>query len=150
MNSGGALLALLMLALSGCSREARLIASDQPQTAPHGRADPRSQRYLGNVYQVAQGGRYYSWYGCAACHGPVGTSATDLSNGSRLGVPDLYAAIAAGHGAAGYSTRIPSEQVWQIAAFIRDLADHTPAHNRRNAIDQIAEPQGSRWQGPLW
>jgi mono/diheme cytochrome c family protein len=102
---------------------------------------------------VAQGGRYYTWYGCAGCHGPGAEprpGAPDLSNGSSKGVPELYAAIAGGHGGAGYGSRIPSEQLWQIAAFVRDLADHQPAHNRRNSVDQKAEPQGAQWRGPLW
>lgn len=153
MNVRGARfgLALVASSLAGCTQEARLIAADQPQTAPTAPSDPRIPRYLGNYYQVSQGGRYFTWYGCGNCHGAGAKGAADLTNGRQQDVGRIYAAIAFDHPDAhpGYAQRIPTEQVWQMAAFVRDLAKHQPSFNRRNANDLQGEPQGVRWQGPL-
>jgi mono/diheme cytochrome c family protein len=134
-----------------CTRESRTLAADQPQSAPHGPDDPRGPRYTANFYQVAQGGRYFGWYGCGACHTPGAHGAASLVNGSGRALSELYAAIAA-HRAQTMGLdggRIPSEQTWQIAAFLRDLARQQPAHNRRSAADQLGEPQGNQWPGPI-
>ncbi|MDE2403220.1 MAG: cytochrome c [Sphingomonadales bacterium] len=153
MNARGAIagLALIPFLLAGCSREARQLASDQPQTAPSGPADPRTARYAANFYQVSQGGRYFTWYGCGDCHGRLARGAANLANGSRHAVEALYTAIAAGQSGAhsDYAARVPAEQIWQMAAYLHDLSRHEPARNRRNALDQQGEPQGNRWQGPL-
>lgn len=137
--------------LGGCAKEARQIASDQPQTAPTAPADQRARFYDPNFYQASQGGRYFTWYGCGNCHGQGAHGAADLTQGRDRALPWLYAAIASDHPEAhpGYATRIPAEQIWQIAAYLRDLPRHDPAFNRRTALDQQGEPQGSQWQGPL-
>lgn len=142
-------LVLLAAVQPGCSREARLLASDQPQTAPSGTADPRTAGYVDNYYQVAQGGRYFTWYGCANCHGAGSRTAPDLSNGSGKPVPVLYAAMTSGAAHPGYDKRIPPEQSWQIAAWLNDAAHSKPERNRRNSLDQQGEPQGPKWSGPL-
>jgi mono/diheme cytochrome c family protein len=140
--------------LTGCAREARTLASDQPQTPPDGPSDPRAARYDGNYYQVSQGGLYFTWYGCSGCHGTEAKGALDLSDGRWLhgGTIDaVYASIATGHpvSLARYGERIPVEQLWQISAFVRDLARNDPAKNRRGAFDQQGQPQGDAWRGPV-
>jgi len=154
--SGRAAIAVMAsaLALVGCTREARTIASDQPHTPPDGQADPRTALYEDNYYQVSQGGLYFTWYGCAGCHGTEAKGALDLADGRWLHggtVADIYASITTGHPAAlpRYGERIPVEQLWQIAAFVNDLARNDPARNRRNALDQQGQPQGAAWQGPV-
>lgn len=99
-NKRSFFIALLTLATAGCSAESRTIGPDLPQTPPHGAADPRIARYERNVYQVSQGGRHFTWYGCAACHGADATGWRNLNdqqwaNGS--GFDQLYRFIAAGH-----------------------------------------------------
>jgi mono/diheme cytochrome c family protein len=142
----------LLLALPACSKEARVIASDQPQTPPNGPADSRAARYEQNDYQVSQGGRYFSWYGCSTCHGPSAKGALDLADGhwQHGGTIDrVYAFIADGHGAANYRLRIPDEQLWQLAAYVRSLPQTDAARTLRQNADEAAEPQGSRWNGPV-
>ena len=107
--------------------------------------------FEGNAYQVAQGGRYFAWYGCGGCHADGAQGALDLGDGQwrRGGAFDrVYAAVADGHGGAG-AGRIPVEQSWQIAAYVRSLKDLQPAKRRRQDLDQQAEPQGAHWSGPL-
>lgn len=146
--------ALLALLLAGCAKEARTLASDQPQTPPNGPGDPRAPRYEDNVYQVAQGSRYFTWYGCGGCHASDATGVRALGDGVwRHGnTPNrVYAFIAHGHsGASGdYGARIPVEQLWQITAFTRSLDKQDPARTRRGELDMKGEPQGDRWSGPV-
>ena len=62
-------LAIAAAMTAGCTREARTLASDQPQTPPEKTTDPRDPRYRDNYYQVSQGGLYFTLYGCGTCHG---------------------------------------------------------------------------------
>lgn len=143
---------LAAVALGGCSREAREIGPAPPQIGPQGNADLRITLYQDNVYQVSQGGRYFDWYGCAACHGENAPGVRNLTDDTwryGSGFAQVYAAIASRHGRLAYAQRVPTEQLWQLAAFTRDLSQHTPEKRRRQTIDQQAEPQAAHWQGPL-
>ncbi|WP_420139772.1 c-type cytochrome [Sphingomonas sp.] len=146
--------ALLLLAVSaGCARESRTMGPDQPQTPPDRADDPRASRYQDNLYQVAQGGRYFTWYGCGVCHGADAKARLDLAHSASARtwpIDRIYAKIA-GHapGLPRYGDRIPPEQLWQITAYVRSLPDLPPERRRRQALDQIGEPQGSAWPGPV-
>lgn len=140
------------LVLAGCQREARDIGPSLPQTSPNGATDPRIGYYQDNIYQVAQGGRYFSWYGCAACHGEGLSGVRNLSDslwrhGGRF--DQVYASIARRHGGLNYAARVPPEQLWQMAAYVRDLPLHTLQKRRRLTVDQAGEPQGRNWSGPV-
>ncbi len=145
---------LAFAALGGCTREARTLASDQPQTAPDGPRDPRIARYQDNVYQLSQGSRYFIWYGCSACHQPDAPAPRNLQDGRwRHGsaMNAVYGFIAHGHPGtqARYGDLIPTEILWQLSAYVRDLPQHDPARNRRGDMDARAEPRGAAWTGPL-
>jgi hypothetical protein len=137
-------------ALTGCSPEARSLGPSVPQTAPSGNNDPRISAYQDNFYQLSQGGRYFSWYGCSGCHNNPGRKAPNLARGAAHGngFAQVYASIASRHGALRYDARVPVEQLWQLTAYVRDLPRHTPEKRRRVQVDQNAEPVGSSWSGP--
>ena len=144
----------LVAPATGCSKEARTLGPDLPATAPNGPGDPRAVKYEGNVYQVAQGGRYFTWYGCGGCHGSGAQGAANLgdqqwAHGGAL--DQVYAFIARGHGGAlsAYGDRIPAEQLWQLTAYVRSLPRLAPERRRRQDLDQIGEPQGRTWSGPV-
>jgi cytochrome c oxidase cbb3-type subunit III len=142
----------IALLLAGCQREARDIGPSLPQTAPRGADDLRIGYYQDNVYQVAQGARYFSWYGCAACHGEGASGVRDLGDGRwRHGgsFDQVFASIAERHGDLSYAARVPPEQLWQLAAYVRDLPQHTPEKRRRLSVDQVGEAQGRTWSGPV-
>jgi len=146
------MLALAMLS-AGCAKESRTLGPDQPQTPPNGPDDPRAAKYDGNVYQIGQGGRYFAWYGCGACHGldakgPVNLSGALWRHGRAL--DQVYDFIANRHpGNPRYGERIPTEQLWQITAYVRSLPDLPPERRRRQDMDQVGEPQGNTWSGPV-
>ncbi|HET8613159.1 MAG TPA: hypothetical protein VFL92_10375 [Sphingomonas sp.] len=139
---------LLLAALAACSREERSFRTTAAQTAPEGPDDPRIPFYQGNLYQVSQGGRYFSWYGCGGCHGEKAQGVLKLSdNAWKHGgnFDQVYRSIA-GH---AEGPRIPPEQLWQITAYVRDIHGHTAAKLRRQDLDQKGEPTGDSWSGPV-
>lgn len=139
----------IALALGACTKEARVLDADQPVTAPVDANDPRGSQYRDNAYQVAQGGRYFAWYGCTRCHGDSAAGTRDLADASwRHGgtIDRVYASIAH-HGALG--RRIPPEQIWQLAAYTVQLSALDPPLRRRQDLDQIGEPSAGAWQGPV-
>ena len=120
-----------VLALTGCSEESRTSAADLPQTAPTSAGDRRAQKYDHNVYQLAQGGRYFTWYGCGECHSSHANASLNLSDAAWVHGSDLtqvYGFIAHGHSGtlAHYGERIPVEQLWQITAYVRNLPKLKP------------------------
>jgi hypothetical protein len=153
VSATGLLILSLCLLAAGCTKESRTVGPEQPQTPPHGQDDPRTSYFQDNLYQVSQGGRYFSWYGCAACHG-------DEASGTRNLVADLesrprsftrlYGQIA-GHPnlAVDYGKRIPVEQLWQITAYVRQLPQLKPEMRRRQDLDQAGETQGASWNGAV-
>lgn len=151
-----ALAAALLLAmplLPACTRESRTVGPEQPQTPPNGNADPRITYFENNAYQTAQGGRYFTWYGCGTCHVEGAAGARDLAlemTRHPRGFATVYVAIA-GHQnvPANYGARIPVEQLWQIAAYVRSLPGIKPELRRRQNLDEAGEPQGARWAGPV-
>jgi cytochrome c oxidase cbb3-type subunit 3 len=141
----------MLMAGASCSKEGRTLATNQPQTPPVGATDPRIPAYVDNVYQVSQGGRYFTWYGCGGCHGTGAAGVTNLDDNQwRHGgtLDAVYRFIADGHGVK-YRTRIPVEQIWQISAYVLDRAKATPAKNRRAEMDGKGEPQADKWDGAV-
>jgi cytochrome c oxidase cbb3-type subunit 3 len=137
--------AALLLILTGCGREARVIAADQPQTSPRDPQDPRGAAYETNAYQVSQGGLYFTWYGCGRCH-VVGGQADLTKTGAKRELTYIYAAVARGHTS---GRRIPSEQIWQIAGYVRSLPQTGAARTQRQVRDLQGQPQGPTWAGAL-
>jgi mono/diheme cytochrome c family protein len=143
----------ILLALPACTKESRVLGPEQPQTPPNGPGDPRARYFEGNAYQVSQGGRYFSWYGCSTCHGNLASGALDLpANLKQRPLPfyKVYAAIAGHVGVpVRYETRIPVEQLWQITAYVRSLPNTKTEMRRRQDLDETGEPQGSSWSGAV-
>ncbi len=149
MGSRGAIPLGALLVLAACSNEKRVLDADQPVTDPVGAHDPRTAQFQDNAYQVAQGGRYFTWYGCGGCHGNGAQGVNNLADNQwrHGGSADrVYASIAA-HGRLGAG--IPAEQRWQLAAYVHQLPSLDPAYRRRQDNDQLGEPQGSNWSGPI-
>lgn len=148
----GAVLALT-LALAACSAEKRPAGPDHPRTAPSGPADPRITGFEANKYQVGQGGRYFTWNGCGACHGTGARGVLALDDEAWRGggtFDQIYRSIARHPGPApGYGETIPAAQLWQITAYVHGLKDLPAAKRHRQDIDQLGEPQGSNWSGPV-
>lgn len=150
MTRRGCAIACIML-LAACSAEKRETRPAQPLTPPNGPSDPRIALVENNRYQVSQGGRYFTWYGCGACHGDDARGVLDLGDGvwhRGGGFDRVYDSIAHAH-RAPYGVRIPTEQLWQITAYVRELTALDRAQRRRQDLDQTGEPQAETWPGPV-
>lgn len=153
-GASAAVLAFVTAALLGCSVEKRSLGPSPPASPPTGPDDPRASHFQGNAYQIATGGRLFAWYGCQGCHGEEAKGAANLADDAWVhggGIGRVYASIAHGwaDGMPAYARRIPSEQIWQLTAFVRDLHKIPAVKRRRQDLDQAGEPQGANWTGAV-
>jgi len=100
-------------------------ASAASAAPPAGRVD---HPYEENAYAVSQGKRLFRWYNCSGCHG---------NGGGNMGPPlmddkwiygsapqQIVDTILHGrpNGMPAFAGRIPEDQVWQIAAYVRSMS----------------------------
>src|SRR5947207_9901886 len=110
-----AMLLLAVSTLASCEREAR-------------RFEAPAEHPERNAYDVAQGKRLFRWYNCAGCHanggGNMGPPLSDAPWRYGHEFDDVVATILQGrpNGMPAFDGRIPSQQVRQIAAYVRSLS----------------------------
>jgi cytochrome c oxidase cbb3-type subunit 3 len=138
----------LLVSLAACEREARP-TSDHPARIPaplptsmqsNGPRDPRASFYEGNAYSINQGQRYYRWFNCSGCHGNGGGGMgpplmdAEWRYGGRI--EQIYQIIEQGrpNGMPAFGDKIPEEQIWQIAAYVRAMSGN---------VDRFAAPSRS-------
>jgi cytochrome c oxidase cbb3-type subunit 3 len=135
-----------LLLLGSCEREERetrntptpvespeqdlRLSSLRPGPADDAPGAEIGKRYERNAYQVSQGARYYVWFNCNGCHanggGGMGPPLMDdrwIYGGE---IQQIAATILQGrpNGMPSFRGRIPDEQAWQIAAYVRSLPRH--------------------------
>jgi cytochrome c oxidase cbb3-type subunit 3 len=150
---GPVLAGFCAIAISACDVEKRAIGPSEPSSPPTGAADGRAKRYGTNRYEQAEGGRMFRWFGCDGCHTDPAPGYLDLADSSwRRGgaMSAIYLSIANGApGMPPYAGRIPPQQIWQLAGYVRGLHAVKSEVRRRTANAQGGEPSGSTWKGPL-
>jgi cytochrome c oxidase cbb3-type subunit 3 len=159
------LLLLPLLLLATCDREKResraiptpvedpeqrlRLTSLRPDGAP-APAPAVGRRYERNASHVSQGGRYFVWFNCAGCHanggGGMGPPLMDANWIYGGEIDQIAASILQGrpNGMPSFRGRIPDEQVWQIAAYVRSLPRHIAkdvAPGRRDQMQAHDAPQ---------
>lgn len=90
--------------------------------------DHRADRYYDNADAVTTGKRLFSQYNCSGCHsnggGGMGPALMDNQwiYGGRL--EQIHQSIVQGrpNGMPAWGTKIPDEQIWQIAAYVRSMS----------------------------
>jgi cytochrome c oxidase cbb3-type subunit 3 len=152
---------LLAVALAGCVRR------DQPATqalpvratyattpvshlypgdAPPPPEDPRGAIYDGNPQYIADGKRYFTWYNCSGCHfnggGGIGPALMDQQwiYGGRI--DEIHNSIAQGrpNGMPTWGRKIPDEQIWEIAAYVRSLSAPSAINRGKSTPDSPPPP----------
>jgi cytochrome c oxidase cbb3-type subunit III len=94
--------------------------------------DPRARQYEGNAFHIAQGQRYFTWYNCSGCHanGGGGMGPALMDDEWRYGgeMEQIVSTVVQGrpNGMPSFREKIPDQQVWQIAAYVRSLSANTP------------------------
>jgi cytochrome c oxidase cbb3-type subunit 3 len=170
------LLPLVVFTLMACEREQRRLQTppsslDSPaglrqssiQPGPGASVPEGSQAGLSgpaqpeerNAYAVSQGKRLFRWYNCNGCHAQGGgDSGPPLMDEHWVygGQPrEIVASILQGrpNGMPSFAGRIPEEQAWQLAAYIRSMSGQLPidvAPGRSDGLfptepEQRREPQ---------
>jgi cytochrome c oxidase cbb3-type subunit 3 len=90
--------------------------------------DPRASKYYDNADAVAAGMKLYKAYNCSGCHSNGGGGmGADLMDdqwiyGGRLA--QIHQTIVEGrpNGMPAWGGKIPDEQIWQIAAYVRSMS----------------------------
>jgi cytochrome c oxidase cbb3-type subunit III len=88
----------------------------------------RAMGYENSAYQATQGKKLFAWFNCTGCHtnGGGGSGPALMDDewlyGSRI--ENIVASIAEGrpNGMPSFRGKIPDEQIWQLAAYVRSLA----------------------------
>ena len=137
------LILLAVLTVTACEREDRefrtnpvatetnekiALSSISPgPTPPVEHRSGLAQQYETNAYHVAQGKKYYVWFNCNGCHahgggdsGPALIDDTWIYGGE---IENIVQTIREGrpNGMPSFRGKIPDEQIWQIAAYVRSM-----------------------------
>lgn len=165
-----ALTCLLAVGLVACQRETRDLKSaveraPQPPTLTDLRPgggpplveDPRGGEYEGNAAHIANGQRYYEWFNCKGCHanggGSIGPALMDDKWRYGGEIERIYASIAQGrpNGMPTFRDKIPEQQIWEIAAYVRALsgnANKLAAPSRQDEMRSVP-PINNKNREPL-
>jgi cytochrome c oxidase cbb3-type subunit 3 len=144
------LLAALLACAGGCDRERREYATPEAPPAPPadtvrtselqpGKAmaaggDARGRHFEGNAYHVNQGQQLYKAFNCTGCHanggGAIGPALMDAQWRYGGRIEQIHASIAQGrpNGMPSFAGKVPDDQIWQIAAYVRTLSGNAPKY----------------------
>jgi cytochrome c oxidase cbb3-type subunit III len=133
--------------LGGCERETRAFRDEAPAAnnvsptsfrvggTPRPVAkDARAVKYENNAFHISQGKRYYEWYNCYSCHaaggGDIGPPLMDDKWRYGGEIEQIVSTIMEGrpNGMPSFAGRIPEQQVWEIAAYVRAMSGNA-AHD---------------------
>lgn len=136
----------LAAAVAGCQREERQLRLDPPLAAaldeialmPNGISGAPPQAYVAlgrpyetNAYNLSQGKRLYTWFGCKDCHRDgEGGSGPAFLDGWWLYGPEMvsiFASIRDGrpHGMPAFRDKMTTEQIWQLAGYIQTIGAYS-------------------------
>ncbi|SES22319.1 cytochrome c oxidase cbb3-type subunit 3 [Rhizobium sp. NFR03] len=103
-----------------------------------GGTPPESYFALGKPYEkvaydLSQGKRLYTWFGCATCHGDGrGNIGPSFLDGWWLYGPEMISVAASirdgrPHGMPAYRDRMTNDQIWQLAGYVRTIGAYGPS-----------------------
>jgi cytochrome c oxidase cbb3-type subunit III len=98
----------------------------QPPSPPE--PSPQRAEYENNAYHVSEGKRLYEWFNCSGCHahggGDIGPPLIDDQWIYGSEIENIYTTVVQGrpNGMPSFRNKIPEQQVWQIAAYVRAMS----------------------------
>jgi cytochrome c oxidase cbb3-type subunit 3 len=142
----GVAIAAAVLALAACSREERqfrvtpspqeLVVALSPlspgSAGPVQQANDYGKQFEENAYHLSEGKRLYSWYNCEGCHsnggGGSGPALMDDKWVYGGNIENIVATIREGrpNGMPSFRDKIPDQQIWELAAYIRSMSGNVP------------------------
>lgn len=139
------IVAILAFTTAACEREERryqdLPATSSQPTATQVSAlepglpmrhTPISSPYQENAYGIAEGKRLYSAFNCNGCHanggGGIGPALMDDKWIYGSAPDQIYSSISQGrpNGMPTFGARVPSQQIWQLVAYVQSLSVQVP------------------------
>jgi cytochrome c oxidase cbb3-type subunit 3 len=139
---------LLALALVACEREKRdfrpsrassgesevvALSSLSPgETPPVATSSPKAKEYENNAYHLGEGKRLFQWFNCSGCHanGGGGSGPALMDDKWLYGgrIENIVSTIREGrpNGMPSFRGKIPDDQIWEIAAYVRSLSGNVP------------------------
>jgi cytochrome c oxidase cbb3-type subunit 3 len=105
---------------------------------------------------MSEGKRLFTWFNCTGCHGHgggnIGPALMDDEWIYGGEIDEIYLTIAQGrpNGMPAFAGRIPRQQIWQIAAYVRSMGGFGPKAARPSRDDHIQVPaEQSRSDAPI-
>ncbi|MBX6321202.1 MAG: c-type cytochrome [Rhodospirillaceae bacterium] len=148
MSSACRSLALAALvAFAACEREERdtrggppgaesadqvVLSGLAPGAPPAVAVSSKGRAYERNAYHVSNGKRLFEWFNCVGCHGHGGGgSGPALMDDKWIyggAIDNIVATIREGrpNGMPSFRGRIPDDQIWEIAAYVRSMQRAVP------------------------
>lgn len=153
-----ALLALATLATAACKREERRFREIPPaadattnvvmstlQPGPSIVSVASEHPYDRDAYAIAQGQRLYVQMNCAGCHGlagggSIGPALMDEKWVYGSDPANIFSTIVEGrpNGMPSWRGKLSNDQVWQLVAYIRDMAGLHRKDVRASRTDDMA------------
>jgi len=114
----------------------------------------QGKEYEGNAYHMGEGKRLFQWFNCSGCHanGGGGSGPALMDDRWIYGgeIDEIYLTIVQGrpNGMPAFGGKIPSQQIWQLAAYVRSMGGHGPKSARPGRDDHMQRDseQGRRDQ----
>jgi cytochrome c oxidase cbb3-type subunit III len=165
--AGVGLVLVAALALAACKREAREfraspVARQQAEeitmvsiaagpVPPVARPSGLAATYEENAYHLSEGKKLYLWFNCNGCHANGGgDSGPPLMDDRWIygsAIENIVATIREGrpNGMPSFRGRIPDDQIWQIAAYVRSTGRYVPKDAAPGETRFQARPAENRW-----
>ncbi len=110
---------------------------------------PKLSPYQENAYGMAEGKRLYAGFNCNGCHmnggGGIGPALMDDKWIYGAEPEQIYSTIIEGrpNGMPAFGLRVPSQQVWQLVAYVQSLSGQVPqdAAPGRNDDMSVGKPE---------
>ncbi|HEX4524491.1 MAG TPA: c-type cytochrome [Casimicrobiaceae bacterium] len=139
------IIVLALATMAGCERESRDFARPAPgaEVGDKETAAAMIAHDERNAYALAAGKKLWDWYNCSGCHanggggsGPALMDDVWIYGGDATAI---FETISQGrpNGMPAFGTRIPKDQIWQLAAYVRSMSGLAPqdaAPNRNDAF----------------
>ncbi|MEZ2223519.1 cytochrome c [Rhizobium sp. RCC_161_2] len=87
--------------------------------------------YESTAYDLSQGKRLYSWFGCSACHGDGrGAAGPSFLDGWWLYGPEMVSVVASirdgrPHGMPAFREKMTIDEIWQLAGYVRTIGAYS-------------------------
>lgn len=150
---------LAVLLLTACEREKREFRAPQVvketdekialsslsagPSPPTQETTGKGKDFEENAYHINEGQKLYTWFNCNGCHahggGDSGPALMDdrwIYGGS---IENIVQTIREGrpNGMPSFRGKIPDDQIWQIAAYVRSMGRYTPKAAAPSRLDDM-------------